>query len=384
MRLPGLFRVPFYLVLILFFLYPVLLLEVLDGVGEQDPKKGLEWTLWLIFLFPSAAGLTTLSLLPAVWRGPQYVSENGTPWHWPLFPWSLFVILAVAIVLRSYYFTVSFHPYPGQQSAFGLYFLVPFLLSICLVVFELARSVQRVAIEGFALIAPIPLLWLTMPGKRHTPVFDQFLVMYMDVAGSPVLLAWWGLVALYGFAWLRGNGMAETGLAVIFVIGSIIGPATVDVESLRFPVVAPLLVATAILIRGAMRRMTESLRWFAAAAAAIGTSTVALWGTPFVAFGVASLHLLLATILLLATAFDDSFARLGRRIGPVLLATLSVSIMTAAELTDRLPTVGLFAYGSFASIAAWFCWCAWRDRLSLVVAVFLLEQRAAELHRCCW
>jgi hypothetical protein len=370
-RLPALFRLPFYLVLGLFYLYPSLLFHILDGVSGKDSKQTFELTLWGIFLFPAAAGVTTLSLLPAVWKGPSYVAENGTPWRWPLFPWSLFVILAVAIVLRSYYFTVSFHPHPGRQSAFDIYFLVPFLLSMCMVLFEIGSSVQSSVIQGIALVAPLPLLWFTLPGTLHSGAYAQFLNLYMSRAGSPVMLTLWGLVALYGFAWLRGNRLGESGLAALFLLGSVVGPATVDVASLRFPAVAPLLAATAVLVWGALRRTTSSLRWFVASVAAIGTSTVALWDTSFVAFGAAPIHLVVATLLLLGSAFDDPFARWARWAGPIMLAGLSVGALAVTEFTGTIPVAVLIIYGILISVAAWFCWHDYRYRSNLVVAVFV-------------
>jgi hypothetical protein len=97
-----LFRGPLYLAIGLFFLYPVLLMHLLDRFGDGVPRRAAGWTMWGIFLFPTAAAAVTLSLLPAVWKGPAYVAHNGTPWRWPLFPWSVFVVLGVGIVLRSY------------------------------------------------------------------------------------------------------------------------------------------------------------------------------------------------------------------------------------------------------------------------------------------
>jgi hypothetical protein len=77
--LPAGFRVPYYLILALFFLYPLALSPLLAG----PPSEALEWGL---FGFPAAAGLAFLTLLPAVRRGPDYVRDTGSPWPWPLYP----------------------------------------------------------------------------------------------------------------------------------------------------------------------------------------------------------------------------------------------------------------------------------------------------------
>jgi hypothetical protein len=370
-RLPILFRGPFYLFLGLFFLYPIVLSHLLDGAGPSDPRGMLERTLWGIFLFPSVTAVATLTLLPAVWRGPQYVTENGTPWRWPLFPWSLFVILAVAIMLRSYYFTISFHPFPGPTSAFGVYFLIPLLASICLILFELGRSVGRIFIEHLALLAPLPLLWLALPGRHHAPAFEQVLEIVMARIGSPVLLCWWCLVALYLFAWLRGNRLAESGLGVLLVAGSVLGPATVDARSFQFPAVAPLLMASAFFAWVALRRTSSSFRWLVAASSAIGTSTVALWETPFVTLGgVGPLHLFMAAVLLIGFAFDDGFARVCRRIGSVMLVVFSAASVGAFHWGE-FPTVVVLAHGYVLLLASWLSWQHWRTRSDLTVAVIV-------------
>src|SRR5262249_52433446 len=90
LRLPAWFRGPYYLILALFFLYPLALTPLLDR-----PRS--EALMWGLFGFSAAAGLAFLSLLPAVRRGPGYVCFNGSPWRWPLYPWALFGLLAAAV-----------------------------------------------------------------------------------------------------------------------------------------------------------------------------------------------------------------------------------------------------------------------------------------------
>src|SRR4051794_32663857 len=90
LALPAGFRVPYYLLLGLFFLYPIALSPFLrnpDGAGLQ----------WALFGFSPLAGLLSLSLLPAIRRGPGYVRDNGSPWTWPLYPWVLFGLLGLAV-----------------------------------------------------------------------------------------------------------------------------------------------------------------------------------------------------------------------------------------------------------------------------------------------
>ena len=112
-RLPALFRLPYYLVLGLFFLYPVALRWTLS---DDPDSPGIQWAL---LAFPSLAGILCLSLLPAVRRGPQYVRDNGTPWPWPWYPWTGFFVLGLGVCGRSYYLCMSMHLTGGFTTIFA-------------------------------------------------------------------------------------------------------------------------------------------------------------------------------------------------------------------------------------------------------------------------
>ena len=61
-----------------------------------------------LFGFSSVAGLLFLTLLPAIRRG-AYVRVNGGPWGWPLYPWTLFALLAAAVPARAFLLCFSLH-----------------------------------------------------------------------------------------------------------------------------------------------------------------------------------------------------------------------------------------------------------------------------------
>ncbi len=106
-RLPALFRLPYYLLLGLFFLYPVALRWTLS---DDPDSPGIQWAL---LAFPSLAAILCLGLLPAVRRGPRYVRDNGTPWPWPWYPWTMFFVLGLGVCGRSYYLCMSMHQTGG-------------------------------------------------------------------------------------------------------------------------------------------------------------------------------------------------------------------------------------------------------------------------------
>ena len=94
LRLSGWYRVAYYLVLALSFLYPLALAPFLSS--PESPA--LQWAL---FGFSPLAGLALLPLVWAAQDGREYVANNGSPWCWPLYPWSLFVVLAGGLAVRS-------------------------------------------------------------------------------------------------------------------------------------------------------------------------------------------------------------------------------------------------------------------------------------------
>ncbi len=148
--MPALYRGPYYLILALFFLYPVALRPLL--ARPDSPMSH-----WALFGFSTAAGLAFLTLIPAIRRGAVYVKGNGSPWRWPLYPWSLFFFLGLGVIGRSYYLCVSLHNVEGYRSIFGPYFLVPFGFAVALLMLEGGLVSGSKAATRFALAMPVGL-----------------------------------------------------------------------------------------------------------------------------------------------------------------------------------------------------------------------------------
>jgi hypothetical protein len=358
------------LLLGLFFVYPPLLHYFLNTIGEaarpdglSRSAEGLNLTMWGVLLFPTAAAAVTLTLLPAAWKGPRLVADNGTPWAWPWFPWSLFAFLSVAIVLRSFYLTISFHPHRGTLSGFGVYFLVPFLLSVCVLLFEIGKSINLVALQKWALVSPLALLALTLPGTDNSLAYTEFLDRYMQVAGAPILMTWGGLLLLYVYAWLRHAAWAESGVMALLLVGTILGPGTLDMRTLE-PPTAPLLGAlTGLFLSQACRFPRHSARWFAAVCTAIACAAIAFRGTAFTGyFGVFPAHLLLAAALTLGILFKDSFAGGLRRCAAAALLCLSfIALLATIRGQTAIPLDVLTSYLAVLTLIAWGAWALVRD-----------------------
>ena len=115
LHLPPLFRAPYYFILTLFFVYPVALTPLVDRPLSEELS-------WALFGFSPAAALVFLTLVPAIRRGRDYVRDNGSPWRWAWYPWTLFGVLAFAVPARSALLCWSMHHVPsagGEPYIFG-------------------------------------------------------------------------------------------------------------------------------------------------------------------------------------------------------------------------------------------------------------------------
>jgi hypothetical protein len=257
LRLPAGFRVPCYLALGLFFLYPV----ALAPVARAPESDALLWGLWG---FAPAAGLVFLTLLPAVRRGPGYVRGNGSPWPWPFYPWSLFVFLAVAVCGRAFLLCWSMHLLDGGRAddlVFGPYFLAPFGLAVALVVLELGLVSRHRPTQVAALLLTLGLVPLSGVGLGESPVAAEFLTRYADrLGGTPLFVA---LLAAGGFAlvaWVRRVPLAADAVTVVLLGLAVVGPDTLRLADAHTPAKVFLAAAWAVQLGvGLWRR--EAWRW---------------------------------------------------------------------------------------------------------------------------
>ena len=202
--LPFWYRVPYYLILALFFLYPLALTPLV-----HEPTNELQ--MWMLFAFAGVAGLVFLTLVPAIRRGPDYVRGNGSPWLWPLYPWTLFGMLALAVPARAYLLCYSMHLVEGgpwDQLLIEPFFLVPFGLAGAVLLLEAGLTSARQGVICSALALPLGLVVLAMIGQRHDPINERFLKLFSDRLGGAPL--WLTLGASTAF-WLRGSARGGPG-----------------------------------------------------------------------------------------------------------------------------------------------------------------------------
>jgi hypothetical protein len=400
LRLPAWFRGPYYLILALFFLYPLALSPLLARPRSEE-------LMWGLFGFPAAAGLAFLALLPAARRGPDYVRGNGSPWPWPLYPWVLFGLLGFAVVGRSALLCWSMQVLVGSdrdQLVFGPYFLVPFGLAVAALLLEIGLASGRRAVLAVALAVPAALAALAAVGHRPDPIYQQFLAVFAArLGGDPLFLTVLAAAGFYAYAALRGVAPAAEALTAALVGLAVVGPDTLGRGEFGPVQPAPLLAAGALqLVLGLRRR--ASWRCLAGACGLAAAVTFTLQAEPDVTplRALIALHLALTVVLIVGAAFDDALARLLRTAGAalVVLACLAVMLVPSDHPAMLLPwereaypliMVALLAgYGllvghRFSVRAAGLvlvCWLAaagWRGYLYLRLLVVGLDYLAVSL-----
>ena len=343
LRLPALFRAPYYLILTLFFLYPVALTPML---GDPD-SPALQW---MLFGFSPIAGVAFLSLVPAIRRGPGYVDKNGSPWRYPLYPWVLFGLLGAAVCGRALYLCISFHFVGKSDSIFGPYFLVPFLFVADFLILEAgivsrSRATQRAALIGLA-----GLLVLSAVGHRPDPVYQRFLATFMSgLGGSPMFLTLIAVAAACGVAAVRRVPMALGGVTLSLLALSVVGPGTLDLDGLVAPRPLPLLAVAALQVGLALRRK-ESWRFLVGSFGLIGAVAI---GVGPEHRGLVAFHAELAALMFIGVLFDDPFARFLRGAGALLLALACLAAFGIGPIDDRgFPPEVVRAYPFLLGVAA--------------------------------
>jgi hypothetical protein len=317
-RLRIAYRLPYHLTLALFFLYPVAL-----GPWVVLPESGV--MKWGLFGFSTVAGLIFLLLLPGIRRGDSLLQNNGTPWNWPWYPLTLFLVLAVAVCLRAYFLCSSLHFVGYDWSIFGSYFLVPFLAALNVVWLEIGMVTQNRRVTMSALAVPMVWLWLGQSKMTDDTVYVGFLQDFQAVLhATPLFLALAIAVAFFAVAALRRIPWAAEACLATLASMSVIGPRTLTLGGPYLPTGWPLLaVGVVLFISGAWNR--ESLR--AALASILITAGTAIelretWTMSFgfTAFGeIVPMELLLALLLCVGFVFRDRHVSIVRLVAALLL-----------------------------------------------------------------
>jgi hypothetical protein len=390
LALPRGFRVPYYLALALFFVYPAALVPLLD----RPKGEALQWAL---YGFAPAAGLVALTLLPAARRGAEYVRENGSPWPWPYYPWALFVFLGVGVLGRSYLLCWSMQHVERsvpERLIFGPHFLAPFVLAVGAVLLEAGRAAGSRGVLRAALLAPAAAVVMSAVGHRGDNLYQGFLALYAArLGGTPLYLALLASAGFYAYAAARRVPRALGALTASMAALAVVGPESVDLDGLVAPQPAPLLAAAVLQLTLALRRRSGGQ--FLAAVALLAAAVLADDGERPVRVALA-FHVVLGGVLAAGAATGGPFGRALRTLGSI-LALFAALAATSGRLdaggsvprwaVDAYPpavAVGLAAYGAvlghgpavrgaLLALAAWAVAYGWRGYASLRHAVVGLD-----------
>ncbi|MDR3618444.1 MAG: hypothetical protein P4L85_03770 [Paludisphaera borealis] len=390
LRLPAGFRVPYYLILAVFFLYPVALTPLF--ADADDPRLQ-----WMLFGFSTAAAVAFASLIPAIRRGPRYVADNGSPWRYPLYPWVLFGLLALAVCGRAYYLCISLHfvdrsyNVGNSDNIFGPYFLVPFLLVLDVLVLEAGLVSRNGKTQRAAILALPGIVALAAIGGRPDPIYQGFLAMFeRGMHGSPLDVSLVGAMVFCGYAAKRRAPIAFEGLSLSLFALAVADPgawASGRWEAVR-PI--PLLAASMLELVLAVRRR-ESLRALIGAAGLIAVVAIGLDGPGRGSVqGVVAFHLAIASFMAIGVLFDDEFARLLQQLGAlglglacivaswsepaafarfqipaVWIALYPFALMVVAVAYGGLTRHPLYPAVAMAGLASWIGGAGWRSYLGL-------------------
>jgi hypothetical protein len=369
LALPAWFRVPYYLILAVFFLYPLALRAWVD----QPQSEALQWAL---FGFSPTAGLVFLTLLPAIRRGPDYVRGSGSPWAWPLYPWTLFGLLALAVPARTFLLCWSMHLLgngDSQRVIFGPYFLVPFGLVVAVLLLEMGLVSRQRGVLLAALAVPAGLFVLASVGHRSDPVYQGFLEVFAArLGGYPSYATLLAALGFSAYAILRRVPLAVDTITVVLLALAVVAPETRGLGELVAPQPTPLLAAAAVQLglgvwrRVSWRCLLGSLAAGAGLAVLSDMSTAPLRGP--LAF-----HLALLAVLLVGALFDDPFARLLRGLGAFLvLGACLRALLVPSNWLAPLPPEALTVYPLImaALLTGYGLWL--RHRPALAIAALAL------------
>ena len=365
-RLPLLYRIPYHLLLGLFFLYPLWL-------ASADPQFG-EFELRLRLLgFPLLAGAMLLTLWPAIRRGPWYVRSNGTPWGWPLYPGVLFGVLAFGACARAHCLTISFDLVPGTSGVFDWYFLVPVLFACAVLLLEAGVASRSHVAGNVALVAPLVLAMFAVRDSGMTPVAELFRSELTAAYGSPLFWTTLAAVAFFGVAALRQIAGGLAMLVATSAVYVVVGPGTEDLATLAAP---SALALTPLLGIAAWRgwRQPSAAHFFLVLIVTIASATIAFKDTPLTIHGLAlPLHLAWLAAVVVAARFAGSFARALRYASAAALGLAGVLALAGREpLFPDISQLARLTYLGVLIVAATLTWSATRRRIYLSVGIINL------------
>ncbi|MDV6028847.1 MAG: hypothetical protein F9B45_01790 [Phycisphaera sp. RhM] len=268
-RLSLWYRTAFYAHYAVLIGFPLLLGRAV--ATRNDPLAN-----WGSVLFSVAIGASILLLIPAIRRGPDSARDNGTPWSWPLYPISAFVILLVLAGIRSHAIWMSFGFY-GIAGKFEPFLLLPILAAVIVLIAEAGLGLRNQALQGLAMISASGLLLCasTRNGVTWLPIQSDLGFLF----GTSLTVALGVIFLVYAWMTLRGVQYAVFGMPTTLLVTGLAAPLPeigqrVGLASWMFP-------AAACVILLIMTLRMASADWLWAALAGVAATTIAMVGDAY-------------------------------------------------------------------------------------------------------
>lgn len=336
MRLPGWYRACFYSLLICFFLVPI-------ALGYAVRENHLRLANWGGPLFSTLVSAALLLLAPAVRRGSSYVRDNGTPWNWPLYPLSAFVILSVVAIIRSHAIWMSFG-FLGSPVQFEPFLLMPILLAVLVLIVQSDPGGVSDRTYGAMCFAPAMLACSFSGGGQTNLPIHADLAQYFGSAPTIALV----LISLfYVYVGVRGAKYAQVGFVSSLIVLSSFAPlplVAVEVGFQRWMIAA---FASIVLLINCLRESTDR-NWFALAVSLVVSVAVAGYEHErYLDATLAGSIVALIALMLIGAYFQTQFATLLRWTAGISLAVAGAAVFVWH--LQQLP--GIVTYAAIAGMS---------------------------------
>ncbi|GAA5504855.1 hypothetical protein [Novipirellula caenicola] len=335
-RFPFWYRSSYYTMLLIFFAAPI-------GLGYAVVHRHDELANWGAPLYSVLVAAGLLMLAPTMPKGRRRVRHNGTPWQWPYYPLSAFVILMVLAAIRTHAIWMSFG-FRGTPVRFEPFLLLPIAFAILVLLAEIdaKRLFPRFA-WGTMAAAPLMLLCgMSHNGMTYLPIQSDLRLAF----GSASTVAMLMLVLFYLYLAVRRVAYVEYG-----VVGSIIAmgifadlPQTAQahgVQNWMFLALASLISAVVCL-----RIWRSDIGWFAVAV--ISSVAIVMAGNTYdetVSGILFACVFAVASMMTIGAVYQSEFARLVRHLSAAIIV-VTVGGLVAWYLSgtaDRRVLIGLVA-----------------------------------------
>ena len=346
---PAAMRLPFYFILSLIFFYSLLF----------GPEDSLPWlssfsAAGKLYAFGWILALGILMCLPAVRASREAFRENGTPWSWPAYPWSIFVVLVGVACLRLYFMSLAFIPEYGWGNPIGVHFYVPVLFATAVLLFEawqVESKAPSLGVGGFATFS-VAMLLLSLPLSSNEKYIEFFGQLTNSIA-SPFWITLMLLLVYGGVFLCRGKTEMRWVTSSLLLIAGFAGSdqtmMTTTVHS-----VWPLIGLLALQNYWAIRSGTIK-RWITAGVATSVACGILISSLDLSLGWFVGLQTMLAYCLVIGLAFDGLQAVWLRliAIGLMVVCSSAVTVAAFANFAEGWQAAGYIISLQVVAVIAW-------------------------------